>query len=63
VLFELQVYCLYEYGRLLLLNELHTSVFHAFGKHGIKIAFPQLDVHINPDQVEEPGPILLSKRH
>jgi potassium-dependent mechanosensitive channel len=52
VKFELRVFCLFSYGRLVLLNELHTAVFHEFRKHGIVIAFPQLDVHLNPDQVE-----------
>jgi potassium efflux system protein len=50
VLFELRVFCLYEYGRLVLLNELHTAVFDEFRKHGIVIAFPQLDVHLNPEE-------------
>jgi potassium efflux system protein len=49
VLFELRVFCLYEYGRLVLLNELHTAVFREFRKHGIVIAFPQLDVHLDPE--------------
>jgi potassium efflux system protein len=48
ILFELRVFCLYDYGRMLLLDELHRAVFHEFGRHGIVIAFPQLDVHIDP---------------
>jgi small-conductance mechanosensitive channel len=50
VLFELRVFCLYEYGPLVILNKLHTAVFDEFRKHGIVIAFPQLDVHLNPKE-------------
>jgi potassium efflux system protein len=50
ILFELRVFCLYEYGRMLLLDELHRAVFGEFGKHGIGIAFPQLDVHLSPEE-------------
>jgi len=45
-----QAFCLYDYGRMLLLDELHRAVFHEFGRHGITIAFPQLDVHIDPGE-------------
>ena len=44
--FELRVYCLYEAGRLKVLDQLLMAVYQEFGKHGIEIAFPQLDVHI-----------------
>jgi potassium efflux system protein len=49
ILFELRAFCLYEYGRLLLLNELHTAVLREFRAHGISIAFPQLDVHLKTE--------------
>ena len=54
ILFELQVFCLYEYGRLVLLNELHTAVLNEFRKHGISMPFPQLDVHSKADAAIEP---------
>ena len=50
ILFELRAFCLYDYGRMLLLDELHRAVFHEFGRQGITIAFPQLDVHIDPGE-------------
>ena len=55
VMFELRVFCLYEYGRLVLSNELHTAVFREFRKHGIALAFPQLDVHLNPEEKKAAG--------
>jgi potassium-dependent mechanosensitive channel len=55
VLLELRVFGLYEYGRLVLLNELHTAVFREFRKHGIVIAFPQLDVRLNPEKKKAAG--------
>jgi potassium-dependent mechanosensitive channel len=51
ILFELRAFCLYEYGRLLLLDELHTAVLREFREHGISIAFPQIDVHLKPEGV------------
>jgi potassium-dependent mechanosensitive channel len=49
ILFELRVFCLYDYGRMLLLDQLQSAVFHQFRKNGIVFAFPQLDVHLNPE--------------
>jgi potassium-dependent mechanosensitive channel len=49
ILFELRVFCLYEYGRLLLLDELHTAVLREFRANGISIAFPQIDVHVKTE--------------
>jgi potassium efflux system protein len=49
IAFELRVFCLFEYGRLLLLDELHTAVLREFRTHGISIAFPQVDVHLKSD--------------
>jgi potassium-dependent mechanosensitive channel len=54
VLFELRAFGLFAYGRLLLLNELHAAVFHEFRRHGIVIAFPQLDVRLHPEE-NKPG--------
>jgi potassium efflux system protein len=48
ILFELRAYCLFEYGRLVLLDELHMEVVRRFQELGIVIAFPQLDVHLDP---------------
>jgi len=44
--FELRVFCLYEYGRGTLMNELHEAVLREFRKHSVSIAFPQLDVRV-----------------
>jgi small-conductance mechanosensitive channel len=55
VLFELRVFGLFEYGRLVLLNELNTAVFHEFSRHGIVIAFPRLDVRFNPEEKKAVG--------
>jgi potassium efflux system protein len=46
VAFELRVFCMFEFGRLTLLDQLHTAVYRRFDEHGIEIAFPQLDVHL-----------------
>jgi len=55
VLFELRAFGLYEYGRLVLLNELHTAVFHEFRRNDIVIAFPQLDVRLQPEENKAEG--------
>jgi potassium-dependent mechanosensitive channel len=49
ILFELRAFCLYEYGRLLLLDELHKAVLREFRANGISIAFPQIDVHLKTE--------------
>ncbi len=50
--FELRVYINYEYGRLTVRDELSRAIVRAFRKHGITIAYPQLDLHIRSDERE-----------
>ncbi len=50
--FELRVFGLYAYGRPVLLDELHRAVVREFRERQIEIAFPQLDVHLRPNQPE-----------
>ena len=50
--FELRVYINYDYGRLTVRDELSRAIVHAFRKHGITIAYPQLDLHIRSDERE-----------
>ena len=46
IMFELQVFGMYSYGRTVLLDELHRAMVKEFRNAGIVIAFPQLDVHV-----------------
>jgi small-conductance mechanosensitive channel len=45
--FELRVFAPYEYGRLIIRNELQMALVREFRRHNIAIAFPQLDVHFD----------------
>lgn len=49
IVFVLQSFCLYSYGRPVLLDELHRAVVREFRRLGIVIAFPQLDVHLSSE--------------
>lgn len=49
--FELRVFCLYEFGPMALLDQLHTAVYREFPITGISIAYPQLDVHVQHEAV------------
>ncbi len=55
ILFELRVFCMYDYGRMLLQDQLQSAVFHQFRKNSIVFAFPQLDVHLNPEDKKPAG--------
>jgi potassium efflux system protein len=44
--FLVQAYGLFDYGRPKLIDELYRAIYQEFGRHGISIAFPQLDVHV-----------------
>jgi small-conductance mechanosensitive channel len=46
VVFELQAFCLYEFGRNTLIDQLHTAIYNAFTLHGIRIAAPRLRVEM-----------------
>jgi potassium efflux system protein len=50
--FEMRAFCIFDYGRMTLLDELHRAVYREFSAHGISIAYPQLDVHLKtvPEQ-------------
>jgi potassium-dependent mechanosensitive channel len=48
ILFELQVFGMYSYGRPVLLDELYRAMVREFRKQGIVIARPQLEVQLNP---------------
>ena len=57
VLFELRAFCLFEYGRLLLRDELHTAIYREFAENGIAMASPRLDVLVLPSpRGDGPGP-------
>jgi len=47
--FELRAFCLYDDGRMKVLDQLQTAVYRRFAEHGITIAFPQIDVHLHGD--------------
>jgi potassium efflux system protein len=49
--FELRVFCLYAFGGLVLLDQLHTAVYREFSDQGISIAYPRLDVHVQHEDV------------
>jgi potassium efflux system protein len=51
--FEMRVFILFAYGRPVAQDELQRSVVAEFRKHGINIAFPQLEVHLSPSQGTE----------
>jgi potassium efflux system protein len=50
--FELRAFCLFDYGRGTLLDELHRAVYREFSAHGISIAYPQLDVHLTTSSAQ-----------
>ncbi len=52
--FELRVFVMYAYGRPVLLDELYRAVFREFRESGIVIAYPQLEVHLSPDESAKP---------
>ena len=52
--FEMRVFTKSIIDRVLLTHELHMAITEAFRREGIDIAFPQLDVHLDP--VIEPSP-------
>jgi small-conductance mechanosensitive channel len=44
--FELRAFCLFDFGRQTLLDELHSAVYREFAKRGIQLASPRLDVRL-----------------
>ncbi len=45
--FELRAFVMFETGKLKVADQLYRAVYDEFNKHGIVIAFPQLDVHVD----------------
>jgi potassium efflux system protein len=45
--FELRAFVMFETGKLKVADQLYRAVDDEFNKHGIVIAFPQLDVHVD----------------
>lgn len=53
--FELRVFIFFDYGRPTAQDELHTAIDKLFREHGVVIAFPQVDVHVQPAATKEAG--------
>ncbi|MBL8228710.1 MAG: mechanosensitive ion channel [Bryobacterales bacterium] len=47
IFFELQAFCLYEFGRQLVLDQLHTAIYQEFEKSGVRVAGPRVNVQFN----------------
>lgn len=58
MMFSLRIYLAAMKGRLDVIHEMHTKVHRALREAGIKIAYPQLDLHVRSDlrdPVEKPN--------
>jgi small-conductance mechanosensitive channel len=55
VTFELQAFCLYEFGRSQILDQLYSAVYEAFSRNGIRLAAQRLDVRLTGEHTVAAG--------